>query len=240
MAIAELEKRSLYSEIRKARQQEEPQYGNDSSQVGWSIYGSGIDTYIKDAFWPILSREELGTFIQARNPLVVVDFMASSSALASLFKNIQNVQKTGLAVSLEDHRDYQLRIRDRYLGIEQITGDLTEKTTWKKLEQALNGNKADLILERAAGGLGYLPAHRRFFAIVLRKTWQLLSPAGGMMLIQTPKVGILNGLDIDMYEWEDLLLKNQIEATYYPYSSCFGGALGLVKTVDSPPQLPLL
>ncbi len=241
-AVAELDKWPLTSEIRSKRRilREKPNGDNHTDyERNWDIYNSSIEAYLSEAFNSLMTEAELKEILSRREHIVAIDFLASTAALASLFWGRAN-KKMALSVAIEDNRSRQQDERDARLGIQHLVGDISRSFTWQAIEDRLDGDKADLILERGAGGLDYIPKHRRFYGIVLKKAWTLLSAHDGLMLIQTPTTATLKSLDVDVYSWLDLLTRNRIEAEYAPVASDFGGALRISKTIDSPPQLPLL
>lgn len=210
-------------------------YEQDFSSVTTEVGGMGIVDFIKSRSFPI-----------------VLDLMASSDTLVSLFTLIKEKPKFGLAVSLHDKRDDAKKRRDTELGIKQLGGDILRASTWVIIQNELEGRKADLIMARAVGGLGFLPANKNVCAALMKRAWNSLSKQGGMLLIQTmhlfdPEVECFR-FDFEdaapiIKNWVDYLTAKNIRAAYnhMGYSESIGnfGALKLIKSPDSPTDLPL-
>lgn len=216
----------------------------DHPDDDWSVYGSPLGSYEAD-FSGVLGGVSIADLIQTRQSPVVLDLMAPSDTLADLFINhLDEVTcKTGIAVSLKDKRELWQLERDEALGITQITGDLIQGSTWKKIQDALGERKVDLIMERGAGGVCGLPLNETLYAAMLSKMWRMLSRENGTMLIQTPSPSALEKYGIRYPEWIQLLneivVSNRIAAgidTQKPHCDF----LKIVKTPNSPEELPHL
>ncbi len=207
----------------------------------WDMYGSKIKSY-EEEFRSVLDGTSIINFVKSRKNPVILDIMAPSDTLADLFSRVpSDPLRFGLAVSLKDRRDEKERERDTRLGIEQIAGDIMTSSTWRKISKALSGRKADLIMERAEAGLYFMPCDRRLYAILISKSWRILSKNNGLLLIQTPNPWKLIGDDIPIRQWVDLLNKNGIDAWYgSPSGDLESGALKIVKGPNAPEDLPLL
>lgn len=81
-------------------------------------------------------------------------------------------------------------------------------TIWRKINDALQGRKADLIMERAVGGLGTIPFREKGINAVYQGINRILIPR---TIAYGPEVNIFNP-----------------------------GSIKLVKTPDSPKDLPFL
>lgn len=244
---------SALRESRVRRRQDSFQEKEDDKRenLGWGIYGSEISDYAR-SFQDVLEGRGILDIIKQKQAPVVVDLMGPSGTLASLFKIIKNKDKFGLAVSLADERSEKQLKRDRDLGIIQIAGDITKGATWRRIESALYGRKADLLMERALEGLLYLPLNDKLCAILLNKAWKLLSDNQGTLLAEVPlgEEGLViaekQGQKIE--GWVSFLKKNGINAIYSSSDIKHGGTflgvvsgyLKLVKTPDSPKNLPFL
>ncbi len=161
-------------------------------QIYWWIYNSGIDRY-NETFRGVLGSSVLDhvskmlTRSGGVKPLVV-DFMASTSAVRSLDEALLNrgmVGIDGIAVSLtDDIREQKLRSGER--NIRHFPGNLGRLATLRDLESSLNGRKIDLIIERGLDGLKCVPNHGGYYGPVLNEMWGMLNTEGGEMLLQTP------------------------------------------------------
>lgn len=203
----------------------------------WKIYESHIDSY-DDRF-----RLALGTsivsFVKDRKSPVVVDFMSPSFTLLSLFAKVSDKNKFGLAVSLRDERTRVRKWMDRTYNVRQLTGDIMLPVTWRNIDEVMQGRKADLIMERALGGLNILPPHPKLYAILINKAWKILSDKEGVMLLQTPSENDLLAARIHIQDFVSDLRTNGINAEYFKSEmSTDRSVLKLIKTPDSPENLP--
>lgn len=131
-----------------------------------------------------MGYQRIVEFVSARSAPVVIDLMSPSNAIASLFEAANKKDAFGIAVSLRDRRKDLRKKRDQELNIHQLAGDLMKASTWDAIEKELDGRKADLILERAIGGLSCIPDSVGFYAVALNRIWKLLSDQGGVFLGQ--------------------------------------------------------
>lgn len=214
----------------------------------WGLYNSTVEDYERRNFRNLLGRDllfrrkHIVDFIKQRTDPVVIDLMAPSGTLESLFEKIRDKPKFGLAVSLSDSRSDSQKAKDEKLGIKQLEGDIMLSQTWDEIKHLLNGRKADVIMERAEDGLNYLPRNERLYAILLNKAWKLLSDNNGMLLIQCPDSMVKS---VNLKKWIECLNKvgincksNQIYG-HRGYKG-FIGHLKIVKTPNSPKELPFL
>ncbi len=124
---------------------------------------------------------------------------------------------------------------------EVLYGDITKDETYKSLQKLLGGKKVDLIIERMAGGLRFLP-QEPFRLIKVLQTWYQLLNEGGIMFVQTPEV--FDGL---LLKWKEYLqngehasLETQFDFTQ-PRRSPFNTSIfRLRKLPGAPLELPLL
>lgn len=239
VSLAERDRGSLTQQLREFRIMKE---SNTHLRLdSWVEYGSTIDDY-QSTFDTVLNGNRIVDFLaNVRNP-VVLDLMSPSDTLADLFEQLHPGPRLGVAVSLGDRRaDYQ-KDRDGKLGIVQIEGDLTQSQTWRRIEHTLQGKKVNLIMERAQAGLCYVPVNEKFFAIILSKTWRLLSRNHGAMFLQMPERLDMESNDIRYHDWIELLLSKGIDADCkesprFPYNR---GILRIIKNPYSPEELPTL
>lgn len=204
----------------------------------WIVYDSNISSY-EYGFESVLKRgEHILDFVKNKPYPVVIDFLASSAALADLFRDLPDKPKYGLSVSLEDQRNSIQRQRDNQLNIHHITGDITQSFTWKAISKKLNGRKADLIIERGVGALYNIPANPRLYSILMRKAWRLLSDQYGVMLVEIPNKIAASKADIPMNKWFNMLREAGIQVSYSGPRNELNEALKIIKTPESPQALP--
>lgn len=197
--------------------------------ISWSTYGSLVRSY-ESTFVEVLGDRKLADLLRQKPHPTVIDLMAPSDTLADLFVQLPQSGKLGIVLSLEDLRSDSTKERDEALGIKQVSGDITRPGIWKDLRLELKGRKADLIMERAMGGLNNLPKDKRFYSYALANLWNMLDTNGGILLLQTPLVKLR--LDGEVLAWVNLLKSQGIIAEFY--DEC----LKLVRTPESPRDLP--
>lgn len=192
----------------------------------WSRYGSSLLNY-EETFVLVLRGKKITDLLREKPHPTVIDLMAPSDTLADLFNQLPQSGKLGIALSLEDVRSDSTKDRDEAMSIKQVSGDITRPRTWKDLRSELKGRKADLIMERAHGGILNLPKDKRFYSYALANLWNMLDDNGGILILQTfleDGTGIL--------AWVDLLKSQGIIAE-------FGGhCLKVVRMPWSPMDLP--
>jgi hypothetical protein len=232
MAIQELDGMSLTGKIRlQARlnriRGDRKSYDGDE----WKMYGRNISEY-EDSFRDALDFYPLKDLLKDKKNPIVIDIMSPSGALSTLFPQLSNEGKFGLALSLEDLRTREEKQGDAKLNIVQISGDILKSSTWDKIEKKLDGRKADLIMERAVDGLNYcIPKNPRLYAMLLNKAWHLLSEDGGVILAEFPGV-------YDILVWETIFALKDAESRISlrdDWGDCY---LKLIKTPNSPEKLP--
>lgn len=231
MTTTEALKPSLTREIRKRVYLN--QDGDDGGR--WSIYGfTDIKNYESD-FSKVLNGSTIHDLLKNRQFPVVIDLMAPSGVLATLFERFPDRQKLGLAISLSDLRNYEEKERDERLNVKQIRGDLIRSSTWDEIEEKLQGRKAGLIMERALGGLHCIPSNSRFYAMLLNKAWSLLSKNNGVLIAQIPIK-----FETETGKWiSGIINANNIDASIDRVGvSTELMVIKLVKTPNSPEQLP--
>jgi hypothetical protein len=219
----------------------------------WSRYGEPIDDY-DSYFSSVLHGKRIVDLLKAKKEPVVVDLMAPSATIVDLFNHLPQPQKHGIALSYEDLRTNEEKQRDSRMNIQQLQGDVLTSSTWKRLENSLDGRKADLVMERALGGLICIPVHKDFYAYAVSKMWNMLSDQEGVLLIQTPGIDKLESVDVFVPEWVEQLNESGIKAESYSLANLISkalidkmplikgipscNALKLIKSKDSPRVLP--
>jgi hypothetical protein len=202
----------------------------------WPIYGSRIESYEND-FGPVLDGISISSFVKQKSAPVVIDLMSPSDTLASLFMKISDRPKLGIALSYKDKRDKDQLRRDENSNIKQLTGDILELETWEKIEETLDGKKADLIMERALRGKHYVTPDIRIHAVLLNKAWKLLSNDHGMLLAEIPSQRYdpaLSEKKITLLDWVSFVKEKNVGVNFDWV------ALRLIKTPNSPQNLPFL
>lgn len=200
----------------------------------WIQYGSGITDYQR-TFSETSGGINIVDFLRGRLSPVVIDLMAPPQTLVSLFKQLPQKSKLGLAVSLGDLRSDEEKRRDDKLNIHQVAGDITQSSAWKAINKELKGKKADLIMERALEGLYLIPHHKIFYAIMINKLWKILSEDRGIILMTTP---VFSDYFLERFipipNWVNHLKDRGVDA----YWSKNSGVLRIVKEAQSPKILP--
>lgn len=208
----------------------------------WKTYNSSIEDY-EDTFKDILEGKRIIDFVKDKPGPVIIDLMSSTKALESLFEQLPQSNKLGVAVSLEDDRDQEAKMKDKKMGIEHIPGDLGIPETWKRLARKLAGRKADLIIERGGMGTAYIPTDERFYGYVLNRIWENISENEGVILIQGTTTHSLRQAGIRFNEWVDLIKGQGVNTVFSEGNDNLGfdyAYLKLVRTPQSPAILPLL
>lgn len=94
-------------------------------------------------------------------------------------------------------------------------------------------------MERAWGGISYIPHHPSFYASTLTRMWRLLD-TDGIMLLQLPHHGDLLDTQISPRLWSQRFNSHGIETRYDPNdSSTKAPVMYIRKTPESPHTLPL-
>lgn len=202
----------------------------------WRVYNQDISRY-EHYFKPVLKPDTIVDFVRRRSPPVtIIDLMAPSSALNSLFQQIPDTPKLGISVSLEDWRNDQEKDQNSQLNIHHLQGDIMKSSTWQAIDEVLKGQKADLIIEKGQLGLQFIPINKKLYFILINKAWRILSRHNGILLAETPHHLLHYHEEIPMKQWIRLLNKNGIAASYN--SDYDAGLLKIIKNPDSPEDLP--
>lgn len=197
----------------------------------WTDYNSPISDY-EQYFTRVLNGGSIVEHVDKYQNPVVIDVMSPTGTLFDLFSKFPYKDKSGIAVSLEDIRSDAEKERDAQLGIVQVTGDITLPCTWKKIDEQLDGRKADLIMERSLGGIYNLPKDAGTYIILLQRAWNLLAEKG-VMLLQTPIKRELIEVGLSVNRWVELLREYKIDARFDDLNTIF-----LRRSSTSPVHLP--
>lgn len=221
------------------------------SKHPWIIWDEGPDLYQRDLR---VFSEPLSSFLERRQKegrkAYVLDLMGGGGVLRKLPIG------GGLAITLGDGREHQLKKQDTAKNIELITGDILSKRTWKYTQEWLKEKRLegfDLILCRPAGGWSGIPVGEDIYYALLNNTWHSLSPQDGMLLIGLPNFLLpvegyeykgdwihLLRVSLKLPAWINQLKESGIDIQYkersYPVQQI--GSLKLVKHPDSPLDLP--
>jgi hypothetical protein len=208
--------------------------GDRKSYLGgeWDSYGEHITDYDR-SFKALLKGKPIRSLIEKRPFPVVLDIMAPSTTIATLFNYFPDKPKFGLAVSLEDRRSFRRKKYDDKRNIQQIGGDILLPSTWDKVGDRLAGFKSHLVMQRALGGYQCIPFDPRLYGVFLSKAWGFLSPDNGIIL-----AGIPSGLEKDAKRAIDNFRMNNIEADMHDGGISRYSTMMLVKTPNSPEKLP--
>lgn len=158
-----------------------------------------------------------------------IEYGGPGSALFSEF----DVFERTLGVALEDLRDEETKARDAERNHTLITGDMQSPEVKAKVEEWLNGEKADFILEGMVGGLTSIPADPYHISDEFNGWYRQLAP-GGLMLVEAHKV-----MQPLLEPWENLANQHQgLQVRVALHGSRSG--VELIKGPDAPENLPLL
>ena len=226
-----------------------------------NFYGTYSSSTIEDyekSFERVLKGENFVRFLQARKePITVIDLMSPTDVLASLFAQLPEKHKKGLAVGMSDMRSFSKENkgqRDADLNIDYISntpsnkdlGDISQNITWQEIDRWLAGQKADLIVERAEAGLFSVPHMDLFYRTFIQRIWDRLDDNGGMFVGQTLPAEQFKSFGINLLEWVQNAKQEGIDVDYQegtvPWQSGrkvqLAGALRIVKHPGSPNLLP--
>lgn len=241
--MATQERPSLVNQIRKQIALNRVNGDRENFKGGrWRIYESSVASY--DETFRLALGTSIASFVKDRKSPVVVDLMAPSFTLLDLFVSSTKVSdrdKFGLAVSLEDKRSKIQKWFAKMKNVQQIAGDIMLSSTWRDIDREMQGRKADLIIERAVGGLNILPQRTKLYAMLMNKAWQILSDQGGIMLLQTPFNDTLLKIGIDIQNFVNDLRAKGIDAEVFGLDNRIQNKrliLKLVKTAGSPEKIP--
>ena len=162
--------------------------------------------------------------------------------------------KKTVGVSLVDHRDI-FGIQGTYVKTEKgfknlyeinktpnhevLEGDIFSPECYKSLEEKLKGDKINLIIERMASGLEFVPEDPYMVSRVLQ-IWYKLLDEEGLMLVQVPII-----FDELLKKWAYLFAKEYKSVFEFNYDATDSKILGasvfsLHKLKGAPEELPFL
>lgn len=146
----------------------------------WGVYESPLHAYERD-FKTVLAEfgiPSLRTFLaekaRSNGGVRVIDFMGAGQAL----RDIPNLD-FGIAVTLVDRRNEEIRRSDEQKNIMVIEGNLLTKETWDKISEALKkrgGGLADVVMCRGLAGIDTIP--REFWASLFGRAYKLTDNHG--------------------------------------------------------------
>lgn len=237
---------SLTSKLRSRRSM----YQNENGEVmqhTWGFVNEPISSY-EESFKQVLGGKRIVDFIKQAPEPIVIDLMAQPRTVHDLLSQLHYKKSRGLAVTLNDtppsFSNEAIKRAHAASNIDVQYGDITDSKTWGKIREWLGNKKADLIMERAMGGLMYIPNDKKLLSILVNNAWSLVNPEGGVMLFETPRRDRLldNGVDVD--RWIDNLREANLDIAYDPgrvaSSSILyrNGKIFLRRTPESPEILP--
>lgn len=154
--------------------------------------------------------------------------------------------KKSIGMTLVDHRNVRgpgtpMNLSDKKEGSTHkvLEGDIFSSDSYKLLGKELNGNKIDLIIERMANGLEFVPEEPYMVSKTLQ-TWYKLLNENGIMLVQVPS--FLNEL---LKKWARVLRKEYMGMIDFDFKIGEGNTFNssvfrLHKLANAPDELPLL
>jgi hypothetical protein len=201
----------------------------------WGIYDSPVYDY-EITFSPILGRSRISDLLKYKPSPVVVDLMASSRALRTLFRDLPQRDTFGIALSIGSVRTKKEKSMDKARGIRVVNGNLNRPRTLERARKLLGGRKVDLVMARPVAGLDHLINHPLNYAVIGRKLWSMLDE-NGAMLLQLPAASVLKNANIDIDSWVELMNTRGIEARW---DGSTGGKVTLFvrRNPSSPDVLP--
>ncbi len=216
----------LVHDIKKSRDRlDNRKYSNmPKKQDFWNVYGSSYRDYER-SFRPF--KFSFDDFLKDRKSPIVIDLLAPTRTITGLFGSLRKDEARGIAVSLSDQRTRREKRLDGTLGITHVSGNLSDIATWKKLEEELGNQKADLIIERGVGGCRYLPKNDLYLLFALRRIWNMLSSNDGTFFAESYEFN-----HDHIFEWVEYAQSRSVDAEFRY------GILRAVKHTDSPAALP--
>ncbi|MFA5135849.1 MAG: hypothetical protein WC489_00470 [Patescibacteria group bacterium] len=183
-----------------------------------------------------LQRRLIAELRSSGNP-VVIDLMTNSTVtLATLYRQIYSIYPGApfFGISCGDWLYEQTEI-DKNMGLVYVSGNLRSNETWTKIEDQLGQRKAHLIIERAHGGLSYIPIRPSFLKIAMAKMWNMLDENNGLLLLQTPPFDVLTYRGIEIEPWIQKVrntgISMDVVSSYeHPFDGQRFGLLGLRKS----------
>jgi len=212
----------------------------------WYIFGENFDSYLDDFSKADKDKKlpQLISKIAAKPKPVIIDLMAPTNTLADFSDKNRNYKiMKALAVGYGDTRHETVKKVDEMLGINYISTDLSNIQNFNKISEWLGSDRADLIMERGYGGLSHVPTNLDYQYRVIHKIWEMLSPDGGLTLLQLPSISDLHANDIHIGVWIKNVKQSGIYCQYLPsYASKDAGVnYGILALQKNSPaeKLPL-
>jgi len=181
--------------------------------VRWGITGNSFNDYLND-FYRIDEKAQIPRqleWLKAQSLPIIIDFMATTHAVASLMNFLEKPYKA-LAVSYSEKGEPKIKPN----GVTHLTGDLNSSKTWTGVSDWLGTQKAHLIMARPFGGLHHIPTRSSFYRCVAARSWAMLDPDGGTLLCQIPPLSVLEKRHINMTHWIERLRNQKIDFQYLP------------------------
>lgn len=223
----------------------------DSGHYSWvnsPLDGQGVEGEpFYDSFKDVLPSRTLnmknyieGTLKERKGEAIGVEFGGVGTRLFSGFS--PNFLAKSVSVSLVDHRKSHMKEamdkQNKKINHTLLIGDIFSDETYEKLNDLLKGEKIDLIMERMAAGLDFVPKEPYEASRVL-KIWYKLLREGGVMFVQIPSD--FNNL---VEEWVAKIKKEysgvlEIQSDIN-MSRTHTSSIRLKKLAGAPEELPML
>lgn len=209
----------------------------------WSLYDSTFQAYLEITRKADPEDAFLEGLRNASDP-VAIDVMASTSALVSLRDHLALDNMRGLAVAFSERRGKPRRKAERLIGIEQLNRDLKNPLTFDAMDKWLGERKAQLVIERGAGGLHHVPTECSYYLFAVGRLWQMVDPNGGALVLQTPAFLILERRTVGIVEWLSECRKRDIDVkvnqryTWHGVTANYG--LVVLRKEDPSQELPMV
>lgn len=174
----------------------------------WSIYGSGLDSYM-ETFSRLSTKEEVIRGLDERrsqgNDVYVLDCMGEGTVVRELGEHISG----GMFITLCDLRTPQQKVFDEEHHITPIVGNVLSRDTWQEIRRAVKRTCTedgfDVIFCRPEGALNYAFESIKPHLAVFQQLIKLLNGDGGALFTEIPSVVSDNTLR--MHRWADSILR---------------------------------
>lgn len=114
-----------------------------------------------------------------------------------------------------------------------VIGNIFDKKVYNKIEKIINGQKAELIVERMVAGFRNVPNSSIIIIVVLQK-WYAMLNEGGLIFVETPVF-----LEDVIVEWVKVLRSDYVKSLDVEFDPG-QGSLRIHKLVGAPKVLPVL
>lgn len=188
-------------------------YKEEIGPKQWGYYNELPASY-EESFGKVLGGKNLKDLVDTTkhpNP-VIIDLMAPPRTVSLLISQIGAGR--GLSTALPDYLDDSHIITSD--GVTWLPGDITKSDTWRGVEKWLDGQKAQLIMERAMGGLDFIPKDKRFLSVLFHNAWKNLDSGDGVLLFELPRNNELVKVGIDIPKWVRAVKDIGYDITYDP------------------------